>query len=489
MQFGAAAGQTIRLSDKTPTSNYADSPIRDRGNNHEMLIAKDIEFDHKLLSVFRNLHDIYFQLKSNIFDEISRSMGVDPISILEKEKKPVDFEALIHAMRYFVTRLIKYHNSVKDINERKRERTGLTFGNEELLPLLEADLKTSNREQEKLKLLLETAQLKISHLEKKNEELLSQQKRISSDAQSEKSKLRTQIKSQGEQLKLLQEENIVMKRPTTGSSSVKKIKDIKAQRENLYSRERDTFDRVSFEGMQTTKSANSVMFENIKQIQTQMDQNKLHNLQTKQDLKEFRRKTEQERDKELTSKQKDLMLSRLTIQVEEREKDIHRLKSDYDRVFQDLKKMKEKESEREREEWAKEVLSDRNPNTLALYKKKIEEKDVQIAGLKKQLRKYAISEKKVFIKEKAFELERSEYQDRMVYLHDRVSKLSRINDDLKKAGNDGLIRDKFRKKRETNLNRSQTSSDDNTEVRPGLGSNFESSGIVAESFGKTPKKK
>jgi len=26
-------------------------------------------------------------------------------------------------------------------------------------------------------------------------------------------------------------------------------------------------------------------------------------------------------------------------------------------------------------------------------------------------------------------------------------------------------------------------------VRPGLGSNFESSGIVAESFGKTPKKK
>jgi len=220
----------------------------------------------------------------------------------------------------------------------------------------------------------------------------------------------------------LQEENIVMKRPTTGSSSVKKIKDIKAQRENLYSRERDTFDRVSFEGMQTTKSANSVMFENIKQIQTQMDQNKLHNLQTKQDLKEFRRKTEQERDKELTSKQKDLMLSRLTIQVEEREKDIQRLKSDYDRVFHDLKKMKEKESEREREEWAKEVLSDRNPNTLALYKKKIEEKDVQIAGLKKQLRKYAISEKKVFIKEKAFELERSEYQDRMVYLHDRVSK-------------------------------------------------------------------
>ncbi|RZJ30818.1 MAG: hypothetical protein EOO18_11185, partial [Chryseobacterium sp.] len=151
---------------------------------------------------------------------------------------------------------------------------------------------------------------------------------------SEKSKLKTQIKSQGEQLKLLQEENIVMKRPTTASSSVKKIKDIKAQRETLYSREKDTFERVSFEGMQTTKSANSVMFENIKQIQTQMDQNKLHNLQTKQDLKEFRRKTEQEREKELTSKQKDLMLSRLTIQVEERDREMHNMR----RVIQQSEK-------------------------------------------------------------------------------------------------------------------------------------------------------
>jgi len=47
---------------------------------------------------------------------------------------------------------------------------------------------------------------------------------------------------------------------------------------------------------------------------------------------------------------------------------------------------------------------------------------LKIAGLKKQLRKYAISEKKVFIKEKAFELERAEYQDRMGYLQDRVGK-------------------------------------------------------------------
>ncbi len=45
------------------------------------------------------------------------------------------------------------------------------------------------------------------------------------------------------------------------------------------------------------------------------------------------------------------------------------------RVFQELKKMKEKEAERDREEWTKEVLSDKNPNTVASYKKKLEERD------------------------------------------------------------------------------------------------------------------
>ena len=46
----------------------------------------------------------------------------------------------------------------------------------------------------------------------------------------------------------------------------------------------------------------------------------------------------------------------------------------------------------------------------------------EIADLRKQIRKYALGEKKVFIKEKAFELERAEYQDKLGYLQDRVTK-------------------------------------------------------------------
>jgi len=67
------------------------------------------------------------------------------VSILEKEKKPVEIEALVNGMKYFVNRLIKYNISLKEINDKKKDRNTLTFGSEELLPMLEADLKASLR--------------------------------------------------------------------------------------------------------------------------------------------------------------------------------------------------------------------------------------------------------------------------------------------------------------------------------------------------------
>jgi len=132
-------------------------------------------------------------------------------------------------------------------------------------------------------------------------------------------------------MKLLQEENLIYRRPTTGNSSVKKIKEIRGYRDTYNSKEGEILERGTFDAIQTSKSANSLLFDNVKQIAAHMDQNKLHNLQTKHELKEFRRKAELEREKELTTKQKDLLISRLNIQVEEREKDITRLKNDYDR--------------------------------------------------------------------------------------------------------------------------------------------------------------
>ncbi len=84
-----------------------------------------------------------------------------------------------------------------------------------------------------------------------------------------------------------------------------------------------------------------------------------------------------------------------------------------------------------------------------------------------------------------------------------IIRLNKINDDFKRSNNDGKIKDRYRKKSksfsfvdkviivkkkgESNLNKSQTSSDDNTEVRhPGGSHNLETLGTMQD-FGKTPK--
>lgn len=68
------------------------------------------------------------------------------MSIFEKErdKKP-DLDTLINGLKYFQNRMLKYHVAVKEISEKKRDRTTLAFGQEELLPIVEADLKASLR--------------------------------------------------------------------------------------------------------------------------------------------------------------------------------------------------------------------------------------------------------------------------------------------------------------------------------------------------------
>jgi hypothetical protein len=42
--------------------------------------------------------------------------------------------------------------------------------------------------------------------------------------------------------------------------------------------------------------------------------------------------------------------------------------------------------------------------------------------MKKQIKKYALNEKKIYVKERAFELERADYKDQLVYLAERVQK-------------------------------------------------------------------
>lgn len=59
---------------------------------------------------------------------------------------------------------------------------------------------------------------------------------------------------------------------------------------------------------------------------------------------------------------------------------------------------------------------------MDFYKKKAQEKEAEILRLKKRLRTYMLQEKRVLVKEKAFELERAENFRVVVGLHNDLRK-------------------------------------------------------------------
>lgn len=67
------------------------------------------------------------------------------------------------------------------------------------------------------------------------------------------------------------------------------------------------------------------------------------------------------------------------------------------------------------------------------FRRKLDEKDKDIKSLTKNIKKvflfinveFAIVEKKLWVKEKAFEVERADYQDQLLYLNERVSDISK----------------------------------------------------------------
>ncbi|KAM3139100.1 hypothetical protein pb186bvf_008698 [Paramecium bursaria] len=115
-------------------------------------------------------------------------------------------------------------------------------------------------------------------------------------------------------------------------------------------------------------------------------------------------------------------IRRLTVKVKELEEENKKLKDDYLKNLAELKIMREQKAEEEKMKWHREALSDKNPYLMEEFRKRQDEKDKEIRRLSKNLKKFTIMEKKLLVKEKAFEVERSEYLDRILYLSGRLGK-------------------------------------------------------------------
>lgn len=82
-----------------------------------------------------------------------------------------------------------------------------------------------------------------------------------------------------------------------------------------------------------------------------------------------------------------------------------------------------------------EILDDNHPNFLNFYKDKVKQKEDEIIHQKKRLRTYMLQEKRVLVKEKAFEVERAENFRVVVGLHNDLRK-----EKVKNAINEKKIR-------------------------------------------------
>lgn len=71
----------------------------------------------------------------------------------------------------------------------------------------------------------------------------------------------------------------------------------------------------------------------------------------------------------------------------------------------------------DKERWRSEAITDKNPNIVEYYKKQSEEKERTILTMSKNLKKFAIVEKKLNVKDKVFQAERSEYIEQLLYLN------------------------------------------------------------------------
>jgi len=110
----------------------------------------------------------------------------------------------------------------------------------------------------------------------------------------------------------------------------------------------------------------------------------------------------------------------LAIQVKQKNVMIERLEAQVKQQNEQLFKLKETLSNIERERLKEEVLSENNPTILESYKRLKEEKEIEIRRLKKRLRTYTIQEKRILVKEKAFELERADHFKEIINMKNQI---------------------------------------------------------------------
>lgn len=125
------------------------------------------------------------------------------------------------------------------------------------------------------------------------------------------------------------------------------------------------------------------------------------------------------------------MLTRLQIQVNQKSKQVATLQKNLESTQNELVKVKKILQEQQAKKSRIKNISMENPNIQNHYKKKMRKLQQANTNLKERLRTYTLQEKRILIKEKAFELERADTSKKVINLNDNITRLKIENSKLK----------------------------------------------------------
>ena len=149
------------------------------------------------------------------------------------------------------------------------------------------------------------------------------------EAEEKVEKMREILKQQAAELKVLKEDHATKRKPASMTSNDFGEMNHRNQispSTNYYSKQ----DKGDFNASRSMLSA-TVGPEKYMSIVKNMERNKLEGIQAKTELVNLKRTNEKEQAQDQITKHNELLISRLKIQVTERDREIKRLKRDYEK--------------------------------------------------------------------------------------------------------------------------------------------------------------
>lgn len=96
------------------------------------------------------------------------------------------------------------------------------------------------------------------------------------------------------------------------------------------------------------------------------------------------------------------------IKVNQKNQQVHQLQSKAAQTKSELAGLKREALRKEQEELTRLATGPENPDVIGHYKGLVQAKDRQLTSLTKRLRAYTLQEKRILMKERAYELERED---------------------------------------------------------------------------------